>query len=217
MKHLKLAGSGERLSVLCLGAHSDDIEIGAGATILGWIDRGVRLDVHWAVLSAIGPRAEEAHASAQQFLMNAASAVIDLAEFKTGFFPYQGADIKNWFEALRTRTSPDVILCHWRHDAHQDHREVSKLTWNTFRDHTILEYEIPKWDGDAGQPNVYLPASKALMERKTRLLHQHFGTQREKDWFDDETFMSLARLRGMECRAPDGFAEAFHARKLTVQ
>jgi LmbE family N-acetylglucosaminyl deacetylase len=217
MKHLKLAGSGERLSVLCLGAHSDDIEIGAGATILGWIDRGVRLDVHWAVLSAIGPRAEEAHASAQQFLMNAASAVIDLAEFKTGFFPYQGADIKNWFEALRTRTSPDVILCHWRHDAHQDHREVSKLTWNTFRDHAILEYEIPKWDGDAGQPNVYLPASKALMERKTRLLHQHFGTQREKDWFDDETFMSLARLRGMECRAPDGFAEAFHARKLTVQ
>jgi LmbE family N-acetylglucosaminyl deacetylase len=217
MKHLKLAGSGERLSVLCLGAHSDDIEIGAGATILGWIDRGVRLDVHWAVLSAIGPRADEAHASAQQFLMNAESAVIDLAEFEPGFFPYQGADIKNWFEALRTRTSPDVILCHWRHDAHQDHREVSKLTWNTFRDHTILEYEIPKWDGDAGQPNVYLPASKALMERKTRLLHQHFGTQREKDWFDDETFMSLARLRGMECRAPDGFAEAFHARKLTVQ
>jgi LmbE family N-acetylglucosaminyl deacetylase len=217
MKHLKLVGSGERLSVLCLGAHSDDIEIGAGATILGWIDRGVRLDVHWAVLSAIGPRADEAHASAQQFLMNAASAVIDLAEFKTGFFPYQGADIKNWFEALRARTSPDVILCHWRHDAHEDHREVSKLTWNTFRDHAILEYEIPKWDGDAGQPNVYLPASKALMERKTRLLHQHFGTQREKDWFDDQTFMSLARLRGMECRAPDGFAEAFHARKLTVQ
>ena len=217
MKHLGLAGSGERLSVLCIGAHSDDIEIGAGATILGWIDRGVRLDVHWAVLSAIGPRADEARASAEQFLANAARAVIDLAEFKNGFFPYQGADIKNWFEALARRTSPDLILCHRRHDAHQDHREVSKLTWNTFRNHMILEYEIPKWDGDAGQPNVYLPASKALMERKTRLLHQHFGSQREKDWFDDETFMGLARLRGMECRAPDGFAEAFYARKLTVQ
>src|SRR5258706_3896793 len=139
MKCLGLAASGERLSVLCIGAHSDDIEIGAGATILGWIDRGVRLDVHWAVLSAIGPRADEAHASAQQFLANAARAVIDLAEFKNGFFPYQGADIKNWFEARRRRTWPDGILCHWRHDAHQDHREVSKLTWNSCPDHVILE------------------------------------------------------------------------------
>lgn len=217
MKHLGLAGSGEPLSVLCIGAHSDDIEIGAGATILGWIDRGVQLDVHWAVLSAIGPRADEAHASARQFLANAHKAVIDLATFKDGFFPYQGDEIKAWFEALRRRASPDLILCHWRRDAHQDHREVSKLTWNTFRDHTILEYEIPKWDGDTGQPNVYLPTSRALMERKIKLLHDHFGSQRSKDWFDGETFMGLARLRGMECRAPDGFAEAFHARKLTVQ
>lgn len=217
MKHLGLAASGERLSVLCIGAHSDDIEIGAGATILGWIDRGIHLEVHWAVLGAVGPRADEARASAQAFLGNAASAVIDLAVFKDGFFPHQGADIKVWFEALRKRVSPDVILTHWRHDAHQDHREVSKLTWNTFRDHTILEYEIPKWDGDIGQPNVYLPASKALMERKTKLLRDHFGSQRSKDWFDNEVFMGLARLRGMECRAPDGFAEAFHARKLTVQ
>jgi LmbE family N-acetylglucosaminyl deacetylase len=217
MKRLGLAASGERLSVLCLGAHSDDIEIGAGATILGWIDRGVRLDVHWAVLSAVGPRADEARASAQQFLGNAASAVIDLAAFRDGYFPHQGADIKIWFEALRKRTSPDVILSHWRHDAHQDHRQVSELTWNTFRDHAILEYEIPKWDGDTGRPNVYLPASKALMERKTKLLRDHFGSQRSKDWFNAEIFMGLARLRGMECRAPDGFAEAFHARKLTLQ
>ncbi len=217
MKHLGLAGPGERLSVLCIGAHADDIEIGAGATILGWIERGVRLDAYWAVLSAIGPRADEARASARQFLANAARAIVDLAAFKDGFFPYQGDEIKNWFEALRGRTSPDVVLCHWRHDAHQDHREVSRLTWNTFRDHAILEYEIPKWDGDTGQPNVYLPATKALMERKTRLLQDHFGSQRSKDWFDCEMFMGLARLRGMECRAPEGFAEAFHARKLAVQ
>jgi LmbE family N-acetylglucosaminyl deacetylase len=217
MKALELAKRGERLSVLCIGAHSDDIEIGAGATILGWIERGVCLDVHWAVLGAMGPRADEARASAQAFLGNSVNAVIELAAFKDGFFPHQGAEIKVWFEALKKRTAPDVILSHWRHDAHQDHREVSQLTWNTFRDHTILEYEIPKWDGDAGQPNVYLPASRTVMERKTGLLQQHFGSQRAKDWFDKEVFMGLARLRGMECRAPEGFAEAFHSRKLMMQ
>ncbi len=217
MKSLGLASSGERLSLLCIGAHSDDIEIGAGATILGWIERGVRLDVHWAVLSAQGSRADEAHASATAFLANAARAVIDLAKFKDGFFPYQGSEIKEWFEELKKRTSPHVILCHWRDDAHQDHRYVSELTWNTFRNHTILEYEIPKWDGDAGRPNVYVPATKTVMERKTKLLSDHFGSQRSKDWFDGEIFMGLARLRGMECRAPEGFAEAFHARKLMVQ
>jgi LmbE family N-acetylglucosaminyl deacetylase len=217
MKLVELAGSGERLSVLCLGAHSDDIEIGAGATILGWIARGVRLDVHWAVLSAHGLRANEARASANAFLDGAAQSVIELAEFKDGFFPYQGAEIKGWFEALKRRVSPDVVLCHARHDAHQDHREVSMLTWNTFRDHLILEYEIPKWDGDLGQPNVFFPASKALMERKAKLLNEYFGTQRSKDWFDAQTFMGLARLRGAECRAPDGFAEAFHVRKIAMQ
>jgi LmbE family N-acetylglucosaminyl deacetylase len=217
MRNLGIARPGERLSVLCIGAHSDDIEIGAGATILGWIDRGIRLDVHWAVVSAVGSRAQEARASAQAFLANAAKAVVELAEFDDGFFPYQGAAIKAWFETLKTRTSPDVILCHWRHDAHQDHREVSNLTWNTFRDHAILEFEIPKWDGDTHQPNVYVPASKALMERKTKLLHEHFCSQRSKDWFNGDTFMSLGRLRGVECRAPEGFAEAFHVRKLTLQ
>lgn len=217
MRQLALAASGERLSLLCIGAHSDDIEIGAGATILGWIERGIRLDVHWAVLSAIGPRAEEARASANGFLAKAARTVIDLATFKDGFFPHQGNDIKSWFEALKKRASPDVVLCHWQNDAHQDHRQVSELTWNTFRDHTILEYEVPKWDGDIGRPNVYFPASRALMERKTRLLNDHFGSQRTKDWFDGEIFMGLARLRGMECRAPEGFAEAFHGRKLSLQ
>jgi len=217
MKLVELAGSGERLSVLCIGAHSDDIEIGAGATLLGWIEHGVRLDVHWAVLSASGLRASEALASAKAFLLGAAQSVIELAEFKDGFFPYQGAEIKIWFEGLKRRVSPDVVLCHSRNDAHQDHREVSMLTWNTFRDQVILEYEIPKWDGDLGQPNIFIPASRALIERKSKLLSEHFGTQRSKDWFDAQTFLGLARLRGAECRAPDGFAEAFYARKLVLQ
>ncbi len=217
MRPVSLAGLNERLSLLCIGAHSDDIEIGAGATILGWIERGLRLDVHWAVLSACGPRSDEARASATAFLAGSERSVIELEKFRDGFFPYQGADIKDWFEALKQRVSPDVILSHSRRDAHQDHREVSMLTWNTFRDHTILEYEIPKWDGDLGQPNVFIPATRMLMQRKAKLLHEHFGTQRSKDWFDGQTFMGLARLRGAECRAPDGFAEAFHGRKITVQ
>jgi LmbE family N-acetylglucosaminyl deacetylase len=217
MRLLRLTGSGEPLSVLCLGAHSDDIEIGAGATILGWIESGIRLDVHWAVLSATGRRADEAHASAREFLAGAHRAAIDLAQFRGGFFPYQGAEIKAWFEALKKRVHPDVILSHWRGDAHQDHREVSQQTWNAFRDHMILEYEIPKWDGDLGRPNVFIAASQVVMARKNKLLLEHFGSQRSKDWFDPQTFTGLARLRGSECRAPEGLAEAFHVRKLALQ
>jgi LmbE family N-acetylglucosaminyl deacetylase len=216
MKLLELAREGEHLKVLCIGAHSDDIEIGAGATILGWIARGVGLDVHWAVLSATGQRAHEAHASARDFLAGAARATIDLAAFKDGFFPYQGAEIKDWFEKLKLRVSPDVVLCHWRDDAHQDHREVSRLTWNTFRDQLILEYEIPKWDGDLGRPNLYVPATRMTMGRKVKFLLRHFGSQRSKDWFETRTFSALARLRGNECRASEGLAEAFHARKVSV-
>jgi len=217
MKLLRLADSSEPLTVLCIGAHSDDIEIGVGATILGWIERGVRLNVHWTVLSASGQRADEARASAEAFLAKATCSVVEVAEFQDGFFPYQGADIKRWFEDLKGRTSPDIVFCHWSNDAHQDHREVSQLTWNTFRNHTIFEYEIPKWDGDLGRPNIYVPASRTMMERKVQLLNHHFGTQRSKDWFDAQTFLGLARLRGAECRAPEGFAEAFHGRKIVVQ
>lgn len=216
MRQLKLAVPGERLSVLCLGAHSDDIEIGVGATILGWIEAGARLDLYWAVLSATGPRADEAYASAAAFSAKAERTTIDLAEFPDGYFPYEGAKIKAWFEGLKSRVLPDVIFCHWRGDAHQDHREVSKLTWNTFRDHLILEYEVPKWDGDLGRPNVYIPCTAAAMSRKVSLLLDYFGTQRSKDWFNARTFKSLAALRGNECRAAEGFAEAFHARKLML-
>jgi LmbE family N-acetylglucosaminyl deacetylase len=206
---------GDRLSVLCLGAHSDDIEIGAGGTILSWIASGIELEVHWCVLSAVGQRATEAQASADAFLADVKRKTIDLAEFKDGFFPYDGG-VKGWMEGLKERTKPDVVLTHRRDDAHQDHREVCRLTWNTFRDHQILEYEIPKWDGDLGQPNIYVPLDIQALERKVDLLLTHFGTQRSKDWFDADTFRGLARLRGMECRAPSGYAEAFVARKSTL-
>jgi LmbE family N-acetylglucosaminyl deacetylase len=216
MLSLKLASSGETLSVLCIGAHSDDIEIGAGATLLGWIANGWRLDIHWAVLSARHQRADEAYASATAFCEGARHLTIDLAEFTDGFFPYEGQRIKSWFEALKSKCAPDIIFCHWRDDAHQDHREVSKLTWNTFRDHLILEYEIPKWDGDLGRPNLYMACSAEIIRRKTALLGQHFGSQASKDWFQSDTFTALARLRGIECRAAEGFAEGFYARKLTI-
>jgi LmbE family N-acetylglucosaminyl deacetylase len=214
MRGWQLARPGERLSVLCVGAHSDDIEIGAGGTLLSWIEAGVEVDAHWCVASAPGARAQEARASADAFLAGCTSARVELAEFKDGFFPYCGGELKTWFERLKQAVNPDVILTHRRDDAHQDHREICKLTWNTFRDHLILEYEVPKWDGDLGRPNFYVPLSARAMTRKVELLLEHFGTQRSKDWFDAETFRGLARLRGMECRAPERFAEGFVARKL---
>lgn len=216
MRALQLAKPGERFSVLCLGAHSDDIEIGAGATLLSLLERGVQLDVHWCVLSGGGIRDDEARKSAADFLAKAAGAQIDVMSFRDGFFPEQGEAIKQWFESLKQRVDPDLILTHRRDDAHQDHRKVCQLTWNTFRDHQILEYEIPKWDGDIGQPNVYVPVSAAALERKIDLLISHFGSQRSKQWFDDETFRGLARIRGMECRAPERYAEAFFGRKLAL-
>jgi LmbE family N-acetylglucosaminyl deacetylase len=213
---LRLAPEGDRLSVLCIGAHSDDIEIGAGATLLQWKADGVRIDALWCVLSAAGPREAEARSSAEEFLQGAERAHIEIQRFRDGFFPAQSAEIKSWFEELKKRFQPQVILTHCGIDAHQDHRLTHDLTWNTFRDHLILEYEIPKWDGDIGRPNLYVPVSQAAMDRKTELLERHFGTQRSKHWFDQEVFRGLGRLRGMECRAPERYAEAFYARKLVL-
>jgi LmbE family N-acetylglucosaminyl deacetylase len=204
------------LSVLCLGAHSDDIEIGAGGTLLSWMDRGVRLDVHWCVLSGIDERGREAKASATDFLAAAENRTIEIMSFRDGFFPEQGEQIKIWFEALKGRVNPDIILTHRQDDAHQDHRQVSRLVWNTFRDHLVLEYEIPKWDGDMARPNLYMPVPASVIQRKVELLMSHFGSQRSKQWFDPETFLGLARLRGMECRAPERYAEAFVARKMSL-
>lgn len=216
MKALRIAERGDRLSVLCLGAHSDDIEIGAGGTLLSWLDQGVRLDVQWCVLSGAGEREREAEASACDFLRAAEKRRIEVLNFRDGFFPEQGDQIKLWFEALKERVNPDVVISHRQDDAHQDHRQVARLVWNTFRDHLILEYEIPKWDGDMARPNMYMPVPAHVVQRKVDLLLSHFGTQRSKQWFDAETFFGLARLRGMECRAPERYAEGFIARKLSL-
>jgi LmbE family N-acetylglucosaminyl deacetylase len=216
MRALQLATPGDRVTVLCLGAHSDDIELGAGATILTLLERGIYLGVHWSVLSGPNEREQEAKASATDFLSEAASARIEVMPFQDSHFPEQGEAIKAWFEALKARVSPDLIFTHRRDDAHQDHRHVCRLTWNTFRDHCILEYEVPKWDGDIGQPNLYMPISANALQRKIDLLISHFGSQRSKQWFDPETFRGLARLRGMECRAQECYAEAFFARKLAL-
>ncbi len=216
MRPLRLAQPGERLCVLCLGAHADDIEIGAGGTILTWIAQAIALEVHWCVLSATGARAEEARNSAGAFLQGARSTQIECADFSDGYFPDESRAIKQWMEDLKSRIAPDVIFTHRLEDAHQDHREIARLTWNVFRDHLILSYEIPKWDGDMGRPNLYVPLTADVMARKCALLEQHFPTQRAKDWFDAQTFSGLGRLRGIECRAPQLYAEAFWLNKATL-
>ena len=167
----------------------------------------------WCVLSGGAARAAEAKASAEAFLRGAREYHVDIAAFDDSFFPDQTRSIKEWLLGIQGRSTPDVIFTHTRHDAHQDHREVNRLTWNVFRDHLILEYDIPKWDGDLCQPNVYVPLAREVLDRKISLLNTHFGSQRSKDWFDRETFEGLARLRGLECRAPDLHAEAFVMRK----
>jgi LmbE family N-acetylglucosaminyl deacetylase len=214
MKRLALAAPGETLRVLALGAHSDDIEIGAGGTILSWIAEGVKLEITWCALAAADERAKEARASAEDFLTGAAAIDIRLGAFRDGYFPAERAAVKDWVEGLKAAPNPDVILTHTSGDAHQDHRLLCELAWNTFRDHLILEFEIPKWDGDLGRPSLYAPLSEEIMTAKIALLNKHFVTQRSRAWFDEETFRGLARLRGVECRAR--YAEAFFARKVMV-
>ncbi len=211
---LALAERRERLSLLCLGAHSDDIEIGAGGLILSLAASVAELDVHWCVASAVGARFSEAEASAGDFLADAARSEVEISDFEDSFFPEQSREIKRWLTDVRSRISPDIVLVHRADDAHQDHRELNRITWNLFRDHLILEYEIPKWDGDLGQPNLYVPLEAEILERKFELLMRHFASQRSKDWFDPDLFRGLARIRGMECRATDRHAEAFFVRKV---
>jgi LmbE family N-acetylglucosaminyl deacetylase len=198
---------------LALGSHSDDIEIGCGATLLALTRARPEVEVTWVVLGADGVREREARASAELFMECANTSEVFVHGFRDGFFPYVGGEIKNVFEELKGRLEPDVIFTHTRHDLHQDHRLVCELTWNTWRDHLILEYEIPKYDGDLGTPNLFVPVSRELAKEKVRLLHQAFDSQSSKHWFEDELFLGLMRIRGMEGRAPSGYAEAFTCRK----
>ncbi len=204
------------LRVLCLGAHSDDIEIGCGGTLLSLLDNNHQVDVRWVVFSASEERSREAKASAAAFLAQAHEKVVALKNYRDGFFPFIGAAIKDEFEQLKEEFQPDVVFTHFRDDRHQDHRLISDLTWNTFRKHLILEYEIPKYDGDFGQPNVFVPLTDTICQRKIALLLACFASQREKPWFDEQTFRAVLRLRGMEANAPGRYAEAFYCRKFVL-
>jgi LmbE family N-acetylglucosaminyl deacetylase len=199
--------------LLALGAHCDDIEIGCGGTLLRLTGERSDLEVCWVVFCSTPERAREARASATAFLRRAAKAQVIVRDHRDGFLPHSGAAVKDEFEALKREYSPDLVLTHYRHDLHQDHRLISELTWNTWRNHLILEYEIPKYDGDLGVPNFFSPLAAAALERKIALVLEHFPSQAVKPWFNADLFRALARIRGMESVAPEGFAEAFYCRK----
>lgn len=207
---------GAPLRVLCLGAHSDDIEIGCGGTILSLIRGRGPVEVHWVVFGAAEVREREAAASARLFLEGAAGKCVVIRRFRDGFFPFQGAEIKEFFEELKGRFNPDIVLTHYRDDRHQDHRLISDLTWNTYRNHTILEYEVPKYDGDLGVPNLFVPLDESLCRRKIGHILESFASQRNKQWFTEDTFLALMRLRGIEACAPERYAEAFYCRKMVM-
>lgn len=216
MMTLELERRDEPLVVLCLGAHADDLEIGCGGTILKLASRGRPLAVTWVVWSADGARQQEARDSAELFLGRAKTKTVVLKSFRDGFFPYHGQAIKEEFEALKTHVSPDVIFTHFREDLHQDHRLISELTRNTFRHHLILEYEIPKYDGDLGTPNVFVQLDASLARQKVAAILESFPSQASKHWFDEDLFFALLRLRGMECVAPAKYAEGFYCRKAVL-
>jgi LmbE family N-acetylglucosaminyl deacetylase len=207
-------GTGRHL--LALGAHADDIEIGCGGTILRLAAEGRLAAVTWVVGSGTDDRAAEARKSAEVFLAGVEQTRIEIAGFRDGFFPWQGDQVKELFERLKREVAPDLILTHRRADAHQDHRTMAELTWNTWRDHLVLEYEIPKYEGDLGNPNLLVPLDRETAERKVELLLSCFPSQSGRAWFTPDTFWALLRLRGMECNAPSGFAEGFHLRKAVI-
>ena len=208
--------AGEGMRLLCLGAHADDIEIGCGGTILHLLKAFPKTQVDWVVFTSGATREKEARRAASDFLQHAASSRVTVFEFEDGFLPNRWDAVKRKFEEIKSGCNPDLIFSHYEHDRHQDHRLVNELTWNTFRNHAILEYEIPKFDGDLGNPSVFVPLDESEVSQKVALLLDCYQTQRDKHWFDEETFRSLCRIRGMECRSPSGYAEAFYARKLVL-
>ncbi len=209
----KLSNGG---TVLCLGAHADDIEIGCGGTISALTQISSDISFHWVVFSAIGQRKGEATASAKDLLQDYPSAVIETMDFRNGYFPYIGTEIKDYFETLKALVEPTVVFSHYRRDRHQDHRTISELTWNTFRDHLILEYEVPKYDGDLGSPNTFMTIEKVDLDRKIAVLQTHFTSQHDKLWFTSDTFEALSRLRGIQCNSRSKLAEAFYCEKIIL-
>jgi LmbE family N-acetylglucosaminyl deacetylase len=205
----------EPLRVLCLGAHSDDIEIGCGATISRLLSEYPRINIHWVVFGSTGARTEEALNSANEILREITDKAVVVKGFRDSFFPYIGNEIKEYFEQLKADMEPDIIFTHYGRDFHQDHRLISELTWNTFRNHLILEYEIPKYDGDLGTPNFFVHLDEVTCQWKAEHLLRHFNTQSGRHWFTKETFLALSRLRGIESKSPGGHAEAFYCRKVT--
>ena len=202
------------VKILCLGAHSDDIEIGCGGTILELLYEGSDVEITWVVFSSGNDREREARTSADLFLRQAHHRQVIVKQFRDGFFPFDGAQIKEDFEKLKKEISPDLIFTHYRHDRHQDHRTISDLTWNTWRNHLILEYEIPKYDGDLGVPNCFVPLKPETCKLKISYICDTFQTQSNKAWLTEDTFQAILRLRGVECAASEKYAEAFHCRKL---
>ncbi len=202
--------------VLCLGAHCDDIEIGCGGTILRLLREEPGCDIYWKVFSSIPARRREAVKSAGLFLSGAKSKKLAIRSYDDSYFPSLYRRIKIDFEKLKNEFAPDLVLTHYRHDLHQDHRVICELTWNTFRSHLILEYEIPKYDGDLAAPNFFVGLDREICERKADYICRSFASQRKKHWFTAETFLALQRLRGIESNAPGGFAEGFHCRKLLL-
>ncbi len=203
-------------SILCLGAHGDDIEIGCGGTLLALLDARPDLEITWVVFGAQGARVDEARRSAERILGRDAADRIRIKGFRDSYFPYLGAEVKEFMEEVRDRVAPDVIFTHHRQDLHQDHRLLAELTWCAFRNHLILEYEIPKYDGDLGRPNCYFPLAESVCRRKIDWIREAFPSQRDKPWFTEDTYWALLRLRGVECQSPTHFAEAFHGPKITL-
>lgn len=217
MLNLKLYKLGEPITILAIGAHCDDIEIGCGGTILSILNNNPHVSITWIVFSSTENRKAEATKGAELYCKNAAMLDLKILDFKDGFLPYSGEDLKKTFESLKSEINPDLIFTHYRLDLHQDHRLVSELTWNTFRNHLIMEYEIPKWDGDIGTPNTFVHLDEATGLKKIDYLQQAYNSQKTKAWFTDDLFWSLMRIRGMESNSPSSIAEAFYSRKSVLK
>ena len=213
---LNLAHSVAPKSILLMGAHCDDIEIGCGTTVLHLIEKFPEAHFDWVVFSSTPERAEEAIRSSDLMLAGARSKNVIIQNFRNGYFPYIGDQIKDYFESLKAQMQPDLIFTHHSEDRHQDHQILAELTWNTFRNHLIYEYEIPKYDGGLGSPNCFIPASQAFSDKKIATLMKCFVSETSKPWFSSETFAAMLRLRGVECNSATGLAEAFYCKKFLI-